>query len=85
MINEAIDTVWRRIVDAVAFWQWPSWILLEWYGWLFLLAAGLSVVIYFFGWIKFVRAAASIILLLAAIFVAGGHLMFRTLGRRRDG
>lgn len=85
MINEFITEVGNRIRDTLSSWFSLSWIpdIWFWYGYLFLLFLFCGVVIWFFGWSKIVRIAASMTFLIAAVFVAGGHVMARRMNAKQ--
>lgn len=77
MIDEIISKVGKAIRETLTGFLDVSWIpeIVFWYWWLFLLFLACGVVIWFFGWLRTVRAVASIVFLLGAVFVAGGHYM----------
>lgn len=85
MIDEFITKVGNTIRDTLGSWFSLSWIpeIVFWYWWLFLLFLFCGVIIWFFGWSKIVRMAASMIFLAAAIFVAGGHVMSRRMSSKQ--
>jgi len=88
MIDEFITKVANAIRDALNSalgsvfnlnWIPEIWF---WYWWLFLLFLLTGVIIWFFGWSKIVRIAASMSFAFAAVFVAGGAYMARRLKAR---
>jgi Na+/phosphate symporter len=85
MIDEFITKVGNAIRDTLGSWFSLSWIpeIFFWYWWLFLLAMVCGVIIFFFGWSKIVRIVASMTFLIAAVFVAGGHVMARRMNAKQ--
>lgn len=85
MIDEIITKVGNAIRDTLGSWFSLSWIpeIFWWYWWLFLLFLVCGVIIWFFGWSKIVRIAASMTFLIAAVFVAGGHVMARRMSAKQ--
>lgn len=85
MIDEFITKVGNQIRDTLAGFFNLDWIpeIAFWYWWLFLLFLFCGVVIWFFGWSKIVRIAASMTFLIAAVFVAGGHVMARRINAKQ--
>lgn len=85
MIDEFITKVGNAIRDTLGSWFSLDWIpeIFFWYWWLFLLFMFCGVVIWFFGWSKIVRIAASMTFLIAAVFVAGGHVMARRMSAKQ--
>lgn len=77
MFEGVLDSIQMRISEffsAMFNFDWiPEIWIWYWFLFLFFLAAG--AIIYFFGWSKIVRIVTSVLLLVAAIFVAGGKYM----------
>lgn len=69
--------------------QWLSlnWVpeIVWWYWWLFVLFLAVWAINKVFGWARVVQIVASIILLIGAVFVAGGHVMMRRLKPKKKG
>jgi hypothetical protein len=80
-VGEFLDTIWRRLADALASILAPL-ILLEWWALFAAFVCVLVLVAYFLPF-RWVRTGLGFLLLLAGAFVAGGTKMYRDL-RRRD-
>lgn len=78
----------KAAFDAtIGHWLSLDWVpeIFFWYWWLFVLFVAIWAINRVFGWSRIVQIAGSILFLLGAIFVAGGHFMMRRLkkgGRR---
>lgn len=85
MIDGIITSVGEKIKaffqSTIGHWISLDWVpeLVWWYGWLFVLLVVVLLIIKLFGWARFVHIGASMLLLLGAVFVAGGHFMKRRI------
>lgn len=77
-LTSVAEKIKATLQATIGQWFTLDWIpeIVFWYWWLFLLFVFCGAVIWFFGWSKIVRIVFSMGFLFAAIFVAGGHLMY---------
>lgn len=84
-----IDSIAVRLKAAfdatIGQWLSLSWIpeIVFWYWWLAVLFVAIWAINRVFGWSRIVQIAGSILFLLGAIFVAGGHVMMRRLNKKK--
>lgn len=85
IIDEFITGVGTRIRDTFSGIFNLDWIpeIVFWYWWLFLLFLAVGAINWLFGWSKIVRIVTSFAFAAGAVFVAGGHVMWRKLKDRR--
>lgn len=81
VINEILDNIQHRFTDAIDFITNPLW---RWYFLLALFILVASIIVYFLGWVRFVKEIVGTAVVLAIAYVAGGRAMYYETKEERE-